>query len=295
MWWDPTVADFITVQNGLVEGIGRLSSSKFQQFDNLMRGLKKRVEDYEKKTKDPNRVLLSITKAMHHACIRLGFLNCAFVEMQFGVTEFQRYYLEVLGMLDYLEIYKPRIDGVLAHATSIANCIGAYTSTPRVVQDFHDAGLPVWFSRDISVIAASLQSPNVLKLVPPRKPLVLVLEDANPSFPLVYRGHSNTHYKHVAMHSYSRTWMVYHDPFSKEEIPTGVGEVPVDPFTSNPVPATTSVTVPMRDLYKPRLLPAPAPAPILPSTSAPQHHQARQQPLSGEPVSSSLSTILIPT
>ena len=65
--------------------------------------------------------------------------------MRVAITEFQRYYLEIYGCLDYLEIYKPRMDRRRPPAESIVNCIGAITNIPRIVQDFYMAGLPVWF------------------------------------------------------------------------------------------------------------------------------------------------------
>ena len=42
---------------------------------------------------------------------RLNSLKTTFTELRVGVTEFQRYYLEIYGCLDYIEIYKPRMDG----------------------------------------------------------------------------------------------------------------------------------------------------------------------------------------
>jgi hypothetical protein len=85
--------------------------------------------------------------------------------MKFGITEFQRYYLETLGLIDYLEIYKPRIDGIQTRTGSVDNHMGVFTSVPRVAQDFFDAGLPIWFIRETNIIIANPNNaPNVLAL-----------------------------------------------------------------------------------------------------------------------------------
>ena len=67
----------------------------------------------------------------------------SFLEMKFGVTEFQQYYLETLGIFDYLEIYKPHMDGIKTHTGSVDNHMGIFTSVLRVAQEFFDASLPV--------------------------------------------------------------------------------------------------------------------------------------------------------
>ena len=75
---------------------------------------------------------------------RLNALKTTFTEMRIGVTEFQCYYLEIYSCLDYLKIYKPRMDRERPPAECVVKCIGAITNIPCIVQDFWTAGLPVW-------------------------------------------------------------------------------------------------------------------------------------------------------
>jgi hypothetical protein len=107
MWWDPTCEDFKSSDNGLVDGLGMLSRSKVRLFQEMMESLEIRVEEH-KTARKPNKFLLVLARAMRDACSRLGTLKTTFREMRFGVTKFQRYYLEVLGFLDYLEVFTPR-------------------------------------------------------------------------------------------------------------------------------------------------------------------------------------------
>ena len=50
-----------------------------------------------------------------------------FSEMRFGLTEFQHYYLEIHGFLDYMEIYKPHMDSKKPSAEIVVSCVGALT------------------------------------------------------------------------------------------------------------------------------------------------------------------------
>ena len=216
MWWDPTRKEFDSFDGGLVDGMGELLKSKFIEFETMRKNLEDRVEDYKKTAAKPNPFLLLMVKAMQDACVRLGSLKTTFSEMRFGVTEFQRYYLEVCGVLDYLELYKPRMDGQRPAAITVAHCVGAFTSIVRTVQDFHSAGLPVWFIRP----KKSWDSPiscNILKIVSPLNPASsLCVSEHDPPFSPIFRGFATTPEKHGAIHSYSRQWLAFKDPFQDE-------------------------------------------------------------------------------
>ena len=150
--------------------------------------------------------------------------------MRFSVTELQRYYLEVLAFIDYIEIYKPRMDGARSPAKELASCIGAFTSLPRVVQDFVEAGLPVYFIRPAAAVFTA-SPPKILKVVSLLEPEAhLVLCDATPRFLTIFRGSANSPMKHLAMHRYSRTWMVYKNPHDSTAAP-----ISVNPFQNNGV------------------------------------------------------------
>jgi len=270
MWWDPAESNFAYSLNDLVDGLGQLSRDMCEKFDACRKELLRRIDEYKAKANVPNYYLLSIGKAMNHAGVRLGCIPSSFQEMKFGVTEFQRYYLETLGLLDYLEVYKPRMDGAAIRASSVSvdNRIGVFASSARVVQEFYDAGLPVWFIRETKKLIENPNTDiNVLKLVEARRPeQFLIVAESNPPFPIVYRGQTNTLQKYASMHAFSRTWMVYRDPFSQER-PQDV-ENPPDPFYSHNRPARQSVTIPMSELMKERL----------PSSNAAASERSMNQP-----------------
>jgi hypothetical protein len=110
MWWDPTLDDFKFFGGSLVDGLGELSGSKLLSLRKMMSRMEDRIDDHKRAFPNPNKLLLLLVRAMQDAFTRLDSLKTTFTEMRIGVTEFQRYYLETYGCLDYLEIYKPRMD-----------------------------------------------------------------------------------------------------------------------------------------------------------------------------------------
>ena len=210
MWWNPTRADFFPLENGVLDGLGRLSTSKYWTFQEMSKGLKEKFEKYRQKS-TPNSLLSILVRLMDDALVRMGSLQSPFGLMWFKITEFQRLYLEIYALLDYLEIYKPRMDGHQPPATSVANCIGAFTNVPHIAQYFHRAGLPIWFLHPWKTGPFPY---NVLTVVPPLDPEdSLCKSPHDPPFPVIYRGFMNSGAKHDAIHSYSRKWLVFKDPF----------------------------------------------------------------------------------
>lgn len=214
MWWNPTRADFFPLGNGVLDGLGQLSTSIYWTFQEMSKGLKERVETYKKKSTSPNSLLSLLVRAMDDALIRIGSLKSPFGLMWFKITEFQRLYLEIYALLDYLEIYKPRMDGHQPPASTVANCIGAFTNIPQIAQYFHRAGLPIWL---LQPWKTGPFPHNVLKVVSPLDPAdSLCISPHEPPFPVIFRGYVNVREKHDAIQSYSRKWLVFKDPFHDE-------------------------------------------------------------------------------
>ena len=214
MWWNPTRSDFFPLESGVLNGMGSLSTSKYWTFQDMSKELKDRVAIYKKNNSTPNSMVSLLVKAMDDALVRVGSLKSPFGLMWFKITEFQRFYLELHALIDYLEIYKPRMDGQQPPATTVANCIGAFTNIPYVAQYFHTAGLPIWFLQPWKTGPFPY---NILSVVTPLDPAdSLCISPHDPPFPTIFRGYMNSREKHDAIHSYSRKWLVFKDPFHDE-------------------------------------------------------------------------------
>jgi hypothetical protein len=182
----------------------------------MRKNLEDRVEEYKKTAMKQNNFLLLMVKAMQDACLHLGLLKTTFSEMKFGIIEFQHYYLEVCGLLDYLELHKPHMDGQRPPATTVSHCVGAFTTIAHTVQDFHTAGLPIWFIRPQKYWDTPV-SCNILEIVSPLNPASsLCVSEHDPPFSPIFRGFATSYEKHDTIHGYSRQWLVFRDPFQDE-------------------------------------------------------------------------------
>jgi len=106
LWWSPNHGDFISSSRGAVDGIGKSSRARYSRFEEMKKELDGRITMYHTRNPKHEPVLL-LERDIHNVLIRLDSLRTTFDQMVFGVTEFQRCYLEALGLLDYLEIYRP--------------------------------------------------------------------------------------------------------------------------------------------------------------------------------------------
>jgi hypothetical protein len=213
MWWDPTLDDFKFFGGSLVDGLGELSGSKLLSLRTMMSSMEDRIEDHKRAFPKTNNLLLLLVRAMQDAFVRLESLKTTFTEMRIGVTEFQRYYLEIRGCLDYLELYKPRMEGARPPAETVANCMGAITNIPRIVQDFFTAGLPIWLLRPSTAWDHPIKC-NILETVTPLDPAdVLCVSENYPPFPAIFYGSAVDPKRHGACYAHSRKWLIFQDPF----------------------------------------------------------------------------------
>jgi len=213
MWWDPTCDDFESFGGSVIDGLGQLSGSKLLSLGKMKSSIEDRIEDHRRTFPSPNKFFLLLVRAMQDSFARLESLKTTFTEMRVGITEFQRFYLEIYGCLDYLEIYKPRMDGERPPAESVMKCMGAITNIPRIVQDFCTAGLPVWFLRPSTTWDNPVRC-NILEIVTPLDPAdVLCLSENYPPFSAIFYGSPTDPKRHAAFYNQSRMWLVFKDPF----------------------------------------------------------------------------------
>jgi len=135
--------------------------------------------------------------------------------MTFDVTEFQRYFFKVLGLIDFLEIYELYMQGQAPHATSAADCLGTFTNNPQFAPQLFDASLPLYLIWTHKLIKAN--KPKLLNFVSYFMPTDLIHMEVDPPFPTIFEGSTMDHKKHASIHNYSRTWLVYGDSFGDKE------------------------------------------------------------------------------
>ena len=219
IWWAPSHEDFTPFNHptSLILGLGKLSASKLAELKSSVSFLLARVDKYTSNASSRVPPTLGpIVKMIEHGMARVEFVCTNFRQMQFGVRDVQRCWLDATATLDYMEVYKPRMDSwrltVSASVPSaVADTMGVFTTDLRVAQDFVHAGLPCWLIRpassfaDINILLASplLSSQNAVILTPHRY-----------KYPVIFEGPSTSHQKYDAILCYARNFLQYPDLFN---------------------------------------------------------------------------------
>ena len=137
MWLNIQRFHFVSADSAATRG--KLDSRTFKLIQMAVDLLMERVKQYKDSLeylKQPN-IFESFVLSLDHCLVRLKFLSMTFHQAIFLVTELQRYYHEITALLDYMLIYKPRMDGSVIAATTVERTLGAFTDNARMVQDLY--------------------------------------------------------------------------------------------------------------------------------------------------------------
>ncbi|KAJ7818353.1 hypothetical protein B0H13DRAFT_2292533 [Mycena leptocephala] len=112
MWWDPDPKDFECPDSGqtLTHGLGKLSYAQCQRLTQAVDAL---LEEYT--------AYLSLSLRL--GLERLQSLPSTYVRAVINVTNVQRSYLELKGMISYMTVYKPRIEDPSAEPGLPDDCV----------------------------------------------------------------------------------------------------------------------------------------------------------------------------
>ena len=85
-------------------------------------------------------------KMMEHGLTQFQSVYTNFCQMEIGVQDVQCIWLEIMVMLDYMGIFKPKMDGLLGNwpPAQVAYTIGVFTNDLHVAQDLFLASLSYW-------------------------------------------------------------------------------------------------------------------------------------------------------
>lgn len=230
LWWDPSPSDFVPEGDSTIAGLGKVSAQKLAALRIPYEAVRVRVKEFLKTAPEDHFVPV-VDVAMRHALTRLQSLATSYKEMVYGVTEFQRFVLELTALLDYQLIFCPRAEQTEIQFHEPANVIGAFTVDPKIAQFCFQVGIPVWLCRPIEDFPVST---NILAVGDCRQPKDFVVLEEWPEtpFPIIYSGPANDEQKVAALHKYTRTWLQYPDPFRAAEDPFLVGgRIPDTSFT----------------------------------------------------------------
>ncbi|KAJ7700977.1 hypothetical protein B0H16DRAFT_1748851 [Mycena metata] len=238
MWWNPERTDFIS-GSSLTSRLGRLSRRKLLLFQELTSKISTRVTSNRNKLGGAWEFVRNVGKLMQKAMLHLESLPSNFEYMVLTVLTVQRFYFELEGLLDYMLVYKPRMEDFDPSATipDVARCLGTFTSKPEIAQGFHSAALPFWFYRPLAFFGPE----NILAVVTPLEPPPIIDQPRLPDHQVVYSRNS-TDGKILAMAAVAVNAPWYCDPFKDGEAGLAPLGLPAHPpqqhaTTSQPPPA----------------------------------------------------------
>ncbi|KAF8054923.1 hypothetical protein FPV67DRAFT_1437660 [Lyophyllum atratum] len=213
MWKIPTTTDFVIEPSNMLRGVGFLTDdfahSLGHHADQMIERVTKYRTDPNFQTKIP--IIATMSHMQQDMIDRIYEMPMSFRQVQFCVSLLQRCYLELVGYMDYLYVFHPRMTGQHPSATGVARTVGAYVQDHAVIPEFVRAGLPVWIVKDW----ASFTETRIDEVVPVRKTTTwAVLEDATPPFQPFFVGPASSSSRYKAFGQFARSFLSFPDPFA---------------------------------------------------------------------------------
>ncbi|TFK59424.1 hypothetical protein BDN72DRAFT_905856 [Pluteus cervinus] len=271
IWYTPEQTHFTPSRHN--PSIGRLDTSHRETLRAVVFELRDRAHAYTKR--DPKLDLIrSLRQSLSYGISRVENVPTCFGVMVWAVRAVQRCWLELRGALDYMEIFKPRMDGVLepydAHAIP-AQTIGAFIYIHEVARSFFTAGLPYWFIEDRNRLADQ----NVRMTVAVTSPhSCIAMDQWIPTSPTIWTGPASSFLKVRAIHRDEGKYLSYPNPFNTSPV---MSTSTSNPSTAESTPSSSAVYLPQAggSRFQPR------------SASSPQLQRTRSDPNSNKPYSRS--------
>ena len=149
-------------------------------------------------------MLLPMMKWLEYGLSQLKSVYATYRQVEFVVRDVQRVWLELRALLDYMEIYKPRMEGHSPVAAAVADTVGVFTHSIRVAQDFFTAGLPCWLIRPANDFTEQIIQ-NVVELLLPESHLVLTPHSFR--YPVIFKGPASSAQKYQSIYNFARNFL----------------------------------------------------------------------------------------
>ena len=153
--------------------------------------------------------LLSVQMLFHH--------------MEFIVWDLQRVWLHVWAILDYMQIYKPCMDGLAPSDKGVANMIGTFMTTIHIAQDMFLASLPFWLIRSSDTFAEEKIFQIDLILHPKDH---IILDPHQFTYPIIFQGPATSLEKYCSIEVFACNFLCLQDPFAISATPSSISTLP---------------------------------------------------------------------
>ena len=213
IWEDPLQHDFIHIQhNGEKIGLGMWSERWLQPLRISCSWLLGEVSlcRIRNKALDSHSEVTALCVYLERASSRLRSVPMSERGATISLRLVQRLWLELYGLMEYVDKYLPSMDGLAPPLEQQANVIGCFVRTAYSAEQLFAAGIPYWFVREIRTFSTE----NILSIgivVEPNHSLIV--EDHSAYAPRIYQGDSNNN-RYLAICNFSLKYLRYADPFS---------------------------------------------------------------------------------
>ncbi|KAJ7706563.1 hypothetical protein B0H14DRAFT_3526013 [Mycena olivaceomarginata] len=174
LWWQPQPTDFIFGAS-ITRGLGRLRNQTLSLLIGHFNSIVGRYKEYAKSLPDGRAPGLfdEVVQAIVLGLERLQTLPTTFDKMRFSLACVQKNILELVALLDYMEIYQPRMKKYGVRSQPVGEKLDV-------------AGLPFWFLRPFH----TFDNENILAVVPVTAPPADLTAPPAPEHLPVYSGTS---------------------------------------------------------------------------------------------------------
>ncbi|KDQ51958.1 hypothetical protein JAAARDRAFT_198617 [Jaapia argillacea MUCL 33604] len=190
LWWTPTTIDHILISGSIVTGLGRLAGPSFNSLYRVKVLLSERAQAFTETHKVSHPLLRQLVMCMQHSCLRLCDIATPYKEMVFGVSEYQRFCLELVGFIDYMSVFRDQMNDLVPGMCVVG-------------------GIPVWYLRSPEALSPTI---NVLAVADCRSPSDFIVMDEwdDVPFPVIWKGDGFGVDSIQAIHNFTRTFTLRH-------------------------------------------------------------------------------------
>jgi hypothetical protein len=242
IWWTPTIGDLsCSPLSGPVSGLWKLSQPRCNELRTSFLSLNDRVTKYQQSTpaKQNSPIIQPSIKWLQQVLDQLRSVQMSIRHIEFIVRDFQRVWLHVWAILDYMEIYKPRMDGHTPPSDGVADTVGTFTTSIRVAQDMFLAGLPCWLIRPSRTFGEE-KIFAIAEIFHPQDYIVLAAHKFN--YPVIFKGPAADLEKFRVVETFARNFLCSQDPFAMSSTPSSLAGASQPSTSSTPAVASSSAT-----------------------------------------------------
>ncbi|KAG7093139.1 hypothetical protein E1B28_009422 [Marasmius oreades] len=179
-WWKSLPDNAFIMENGAVEGLGKWDKKHVARYRKDVDAIRARAFSYKMARrstgKEVNELVSVLNEQLYRTLHYLTSMVFPLLRAQQLWATFRRWYLELLGALDWVEIMKPIMDGQELPTSSsrkvASKAMGAFVHHVRDCENLFVASIPLWYIRPRSELAnvqirdkpTDIHSPATIKI-----------------------------------------------------------------------------------------------------------------------------------